>query len=59
MRYCGKIEKDDKGQDIFVIPVQTPKPGKLEPSWAPGPVKESKFTEAGMKKITAADRKTR
>ncbi|MBL7219607.1 MAG: hypothetical protein ISS69_05810 [Phycisphaerae bacterium] len=57
MRYCGKIDKDDKGQEVFVIPVQVPKPGKLEQSWEPGPVKESKFTEEEMKKITAGRKK--
>ena len=55
----GKIETNDKGQEVFVIPVQTPRPGKLEQSWAPGPVKESKFTEEEMKKITAGARKSR
>ena len=52
----GKIAKDNKGREVFVIPVKIPKPGKIEQSWAPGPVKESKFTEAEMKKITV-DRK--
>jgi len=55
----GRIEKDDKGREVFVIPVQVPKPGKLEQSWDPGPVKDSKFTEEEMKKITAVDRRTR
>ena len=49
----GRIEKDDKAREMFVIPVQVPKPGKLEQSWAPGPVENSKFTEEEMKKITA------
>jgi len=50
----GRIEKDSKGQELFVIPVQAPKPGKLEQSWKPGPTAGSgKFTEEEMKKITA------
>ncbi len=42
----GRIEKDDKGKEFFVIPIQTPQPGILEQSWKPGPVANSRFTEA-------------
>ena len=52
-RSGGRVEKDDNGQEIFVIPVLQPKPSKLEKSWEPGPVANSKFTEEEMKKITA------
>ena len=55
----GKIEKDDKGQEVFVIPVQIAKPGKIERSWAPGPTAGSRFTKEEMKKIAAADRPKR
>ncbi len=48
----GRIEKDTKGEEIFVIPVKPAKPSKLELSWAPGPIAESKFTEAEMDQIT-------
>ena len=48
----GRIEKDDKGEEVFVIPVQTPKPAKLEQCWEPGPVANSRFTEEEMAKIT-------
>ena len=44
----GRIEKDDKGKEFFVIPMQTPDPGKLEQSWEPGPVANSTFTDAEM-----------
>jgi hypothetical protein len=47
----GRIEKDAKGEEIFVIPVKPAKPSKLELSWAPGPIAESKFTEAEMAQI--------
>jgi len=47
----GKIEKDEKGAEMFVIPVRDPKPGELEQSWKPGPDTNSKFTDAEMKKI--------
>ena len=47
----GRIEKDAQGEEIFVIPVRPAKPGKLELSWAPGPISGSKFTEAEMDQI--------
>ena len=51
-RAGGKIEKDDKGDEVFVIPVQEPKPSKLEQCWAPGPIANSRFTDEEMAKIT-------
>jgi hypothetical protein len=51
-RAGGRIEKNDKGEEVFVIPVQEPKPSKLEQCWEPGPVAGSKFTEEEMAKIT-------
>ena len=54
MKEGGKIEKDADGGEVFVIPVKPVKPSKLERSWAPGPVAESKFTEAEMARITAS-----
>ena len=48
----GRIEKNDKGEEVFVIPVQEPKPSKLEQCWEPGPIAGSKFTEEEMAKIT-------
>jgi len=55
----GRIEKDDKGKEVFVIPVRTPKPGKLERSWKPGPIANSTFTEAEMARITHGRRAAR
>ena len=52
-RSGGRIEKAADGQEVFVIPVVEPKPGKLEQCWEPGPVADSKFTAEEMKKITA------
>jgi len=54
LRGGGKIEKDAAGEDVFVIPAQTPKPGQAEKSYEPGPVADSKFTAEEMNKITAA-----
>jgi len=47
----GRIEKDDNGAEVFIIPVQEPKPSKLERCWEPGPVADSKFTDEEMAKI--------
>ncbi len=49
----GRIEKDDAGNEIFVIPVLAPKPSPLELSWDPGPIAGSRFTEEEMAKINA------
>jgi len=51
VRAGGRIEKAD-GEEILVIRVKKPKPGKLEQCWDPGPIANSKFTEEEMKKIT-------
>jgi hypothetical protein len=53
VRAGGRIEKDSNDKETFVIPVRKPRPGKLEQCWEPGPIANSKFTEAEMAKITA------
>jgi hypothetical protein len=50
----GKIVREN-GEEVFVIPVQKPKPSKLELSWAPGPIANSRFTDAEMARITEAN----
>jgi len=52
IRSGGKIETNADGQEVFVIPVKKPVPGKLQKSWAPGPIANSKFTAEEMEKIT-------
>jgi hypothetical protein len=52
-RTGGRIEKDDDGREIFVIPVQKIKPTKLENCWEPGPAAESRFTQSEMAMIVA------
>lgn len=47
----GKIEKDASGEEVFVLPIQTAKPGVLEQCWSPGPISNSKFTPEEMAKI--------
>jgi len=51
VRAGGRIERDAKGDETFVIPVQTPKPSKLEKSYAPGPASGGRFTPAETAKI--------
>ncbi len=51
----GRIETGADGREAFVIPVQTPRPGKLEQCWAPGPIANSRFTDAEMAKIAVTD----
>ena len=53
VRSGGKIEKDANGEEVFVIPVQIPKPGTAENSYEPGPIADSKFTVDERAKITA------
>jgi hypothetical protein len=49
----GRIEKDAAGEEVLVIPVEPPKPSKLEQCWEPGPIADSKFTEEERAKIKA------
>lgn len=49
----GNVERDANGEEVFVIPVRPVTPSKLELSWAPGPIANSRFTVAEMAQITA------
>jgi hypothetical protein len=53
----GRIEKDANGEEVFVIPVQEPKPGALEQCWEPGPVANSTFTEEEKARIMVPEKK--
>jgi hypothetical protein len=53
VRGGGKIDKDAQGNEVLVIPVQKPKPAKLEQCWEPGPAAKVRFTEEEMSQITA------
>jgi hypothetical protein len=53
IRRGGKIEKDAAGNEVFLLPIETAKPSRFEQCWEPGPVANSRFTEAEMKQITA------
>lgn len=50
-RAGGRIERDAQGEEVFVIPVQTPQPSALEASYAPGPIANSLFTKEERAKI--------
>ncbi|MBN2023467.1 MAG: ADP-ribosylglycohydrolase family protein [Pirellulales bacterium] len=52
-RAGGRIERDADGREILLIPVEAPRPSKLENCWAPGPAAESRFTDAEREQITA------
>jgi hypothetical protein len=53
-RAGGRIEKTASGEEVFVIPVEAPRPSPFEPSYRPGPIANSRFTEEEMKQIQAA-----
>jgi hypothetical protein len=54
-REGGRIEKGADG-DVFVIPVKPAKPSKLELSWAPGPIADSRFSEDELEQIDSIKR---
>jgi hypothetical protein len=47
----GRIEKDASGEEVFVLPIAKPVPGKLEQCWEPGPIAGSRFTAEEMAQI--------
>ncbi|MFV1964407.1 MAG: ADP-ribosylglycohydrolase family protein, partial [Pirellulaceae bacterium] len=50
-RSGGRVETDAGGEEVLVIPVLEPQPSTLERSSDPGPVANSRFTDAEMSKI--------
>jgi len=51
----GRIERDAAGAEVFVIPVQTPRPSRLESCWNPGPLAKSRYTEEERSQIESAE----
>jgi hypothetical protein len=50
----GKIEKDDAGNEYFLIPMQDSEPSIFQPSYDPGPYDEyNRYTPDEMKQIKA------
>ena len=50
VRSGGRIEKDGRGGEWFVIPDQVPVPDRFVPSWEAGPIAGSVYGEEEMKK---------
>jgi len=50
-RAGGRIEKEADGSEVLVIPIVKPKTSPLERSWEPGPIAESRFTDAEKSQI--------
>lgn len=55
-RAGGRMETNDNGEEVFVIPIEKPKPSKLEQCWEPDPAANSKFTEAEMARIKVPEK---
>jgi len=49
----GRVEKDDRGEEVFVIPVQAPRPSKFEDLRKPGPIAGSLYSDDEMREIQA------
>jgi hypothetical protein len=54
----GRIETTSNGQEVFLIPVKKPQPSRLELTWQPGPIANSRYTEQEMTKITAGPQRS-
>jgi len=52
-RRGGRIETDAAGKQVFVIPIESPRPSRFEQCWEPGPIANSRFTDEEMRQITA------
>ncbi len=50
----GRIEKNEQGEEVFVIPIYQPVPSKFVQTWQPGPIANSRYTKKEMEKITGA-----
>lgn len=56
VRAGGKITADGNGKETFFIPRQKAKPSPLEQSWNPGPIADSRYSDAEMaEKIRPAE----
>jgi len=51
VRAGGRIERDARGKEVFVIPNVKTKPPKLEQCWEPGPIANSRYTPEEMDKV--------
>jgi hypothetical protein len=51
LKKMGGTVETDGGKEVFVIPVETPKPSARMACYDPGPVANSKFTDEEMERI--------
>jgi hypothetical protein len=47
----GRIEADETGEDVFVIPIQTPVPSAFVQSWEPGPITGEVFNTRELEQL--------
>jgi hypothetical protein len=52
VRAGGRVETDESGEEVLVVPVLVPQPTALERSWEPGAIVNSLFTDAEMAQIS-------
>jgi hypothetical protein len=50
-RSGGRIEKDDEGKEVFVVPVSEIKPSTLMKSWDPIPLSGGRFTKDELRRL--------
>jgi hypothetical protein len=55
----GKIERDASGKEVFLIPNMKTRPSKLEQSWKPGPIADSRYTPEEMDQMQLKVRLTK
>lgn len=56
-RNGGSIERNDDGEEVFVIPVIDPRPGPLEQCWEPGPIANSRYRDEELEAVREIQRK--
>ncbi len=52
-REGGRVERDEAGEEVFVIPEKRPVPSRYQPSWNPGPIVGGRYTEEELKTMLA------
>jgi len=47
----GRIETDENGEEVFLIPIQTPVPSVYVQSWVPGPESDASFSPQELEQL--------
>ena len=47
----GRIETDENGEEVFLIPIQTPAPSAFVQSWVPGPESDTSFSPQELEQL--------